>query len=195
VSEGGGPALDDEVVRRAREGDRDAFGRLWSELSPAIRAFVWSRGAHEPEDVTSEVFLSFFRALASCGGGLDEARALLFTIAHRRVADEFRARSRRPLTASWSAQDDVRTTVSAERRALASLAGETAMRALESLTEDQRQVITLRIYGDLTLEQIASVVGKRLPAVKALNHRGMQTLRRRAEELGLTQSHDEGDRA
>lgn len=192
MSKRGGSAPDEEVVRRAREGDHEAFGQLWVELSPAVRAFVWSRGAHEPEDVTSEVFLSFYQALGSFSGGLDEARALLFTIAHRRLTDEFRSRSRRPLTVSWSAQDDVRTTVSAEHRALAALAGETAASALESLTEEQRQVITLRIYGDLTLEQVAAVVGKRLPAVKALHHRGMQTLRRRAEELGLAQLHQEG---
>lgn len=194
MSEGGGPALDDEVVGRAREGDREAFGQLWSELSPAIRAFVWSRGAQEPEDVTSEVFLSFFQVLPTCSGGLDGARALLFTIAHRRLADEFRARSRRPVTDSWSAQDDVRTTSSAEHRALATLAGETAARALEALTEDQRQVITLWIYGDLSLAQVAAVVGKPLAAVKALHHRGVRTLRRRAEELGLEQPHHEGGR-
>lgn len=177
--------LDDTVVQRAREGDHHAFGELWSALAPAVRAFVWSRGAREPDDVTSEVFLSFLQSLGRASGGLDEARALLFTIAHRRVADEYRSRSRRPDTAPWSAADDRRSTPSAEHAALTAIAGEAALGALDVLTTDQREVLTLRIYGDLSLEQVAAAVGKRPAAVKALQHRAVETLRRRSAELGL----------
>lgn len=177
--------LDDAVVQRAREGDHQAFGQLWTALAPAVRAFVWSRGAREPDDVTSEVFLSFLQSLARVSGGLDEARALLFTIAHRRVADEYRARSRRPVAGRWEVEDDTRVTPSAEHAALTAIAGEAALAALEVLTTEQREVLTLRIYGDLSLDQVAAVTGKRTSAVKALQHRGVETLRRRASELGL----------
>jgi len=181
-----GPApLDDEVVRRAREGDHLAFAELWTGLAPSVRAFVWSRGAREPDDVTSEVFLSFLQSLGRTSGGLDEARALLFTIAHRRVADEYRSRRRRPDPAPWDVDDDLRSTPSAEHAALSAIAGEAALAALEVLTTDQREVLTLRIYGDLSLDQVAAVIGKRPSAVKALQHRGVETLRRRAGELGL----------
>ena len=177
--------LDDAVVQRAREGDHHAFGELWTALAPAVRAFVWSRGAREPDDVTSEVFLSFLQSIGRVAGGLDEARALLFTIAHRRVADEYRARSRRPATSPWEVEDDERATPSAEHAALTAIAGEAALAALEVLTTEQREVLTLRIYGDLSLDQVAAVTGRRTSAVKALQHRGVETLRRRAGELGL----------
>ena len=44
---------------------------------------------------------------------------------------------------------------------------------LERLNEDQRSVITLRILGDLSIEQTAEVLGKSTGAVKQLQRRGL----------------------
>jgi RNA polymerase sigma factor (sigma-70 family) len=44
------------------------------------------------------------------------------------------------------------------------------------LPEDQRDVLLLRILGDLTLEQVAAVLGRTAPAVKALQRRALATL-------------------
>ena len=48
---------------------------------------------------------------------------------------------------------------------------------LERLGEDQRSVITLRILGDLTIEQTAEILGKTTGSVKQLQRRGLLTLR------------------
>jgi RNA polymerase sigma-70 factor, ECF subfamily len=49
---------------------------------------------------------------------------------------------------------------------------------LDQLSEDQREVVLLRIVGDLSLEQTATALGKRVGAVKALQHRALAALRR-----------------
>jgi DNA-directed RNA polymerase specialized sigma24 family protein len=49
---------------------------------------------------------------------------------------------------------------------------------LTGLTPDQRDVLVLRIFGELPLEQVAAILGKRQGAVKALQHRALATLRR-----------------
>jgi RNA polymerase sigma-70 factor (ECF subfamily) len=49
--------------------------------------------------------------------------------------------------------------------------------AFEKLTEIQRDVLSLRIIGHLTLEETADVVGKRVGAVKAAQRRGLLALR------------------
>ena len=51
-----------------------------------------------------------------------------------------------------------------------------------NLTEDQQQVLSLRIVGDLSLEATASVMGKRVGAIKALQRRALASLKTLLEE-------------
>jgi RNA polymerase sigma-70 factor (ECF subfamily) len=67
----------------------------------------------------------------------------------------------------------------AEDVALARLGGERVQALLGELTPDQRQVLALRVIADLSLEQAAEAVGKPVGAVKALQHRALETLRRK----------------
>jgi RNA polymerase sigma-70 factor (ECF subfamily) len=53
---------------------------------------------------------------------------------------------------------------------------------LEILSEDQRDVLSLRIIGNLTIEETAQAVGKRVGAVKALQRRGLIALREHLEQ-------------
>ena len=53
-----------------------------------------------------------------------------------------------------------------------------AKRLFEHLTADQTEVLALRIYGELTLPEIAHRLDKPLTAVTSLQHRGLQRLRR-----------------
>ena len=57
--------------------------------------------------------------------------------------------------------------------ALAALETARVVSALDALTDDQRTVVLLHAVGDLSLPQIAQVMGKRLGAVKSLHHRGL----------------------
>jgi RNA polymerase sigma-70 factor (ECF subfamily) len=58
------------------------------------------------------------------------------------------------------------------------LAEERVRRALATLTPDQREVILLRILGGFTIDEVAAVVRKRPGAVKALQARALERLRR-----------------
>ena len=46
-----------------------------------------------------------------------------------------------------------------------------------------RAVVALRVTADLSLEQVAEILGKRVGAVKSLQHRALESLRRRCEEV------------
>jgi len=69
-----------------------------------------------------------------------------------------------------------------EREALANVGAEWADALLSSLPPDQRAVIALRVTADLSLEQVAAILDKRVGAVKSLQHRALAALRRRCEE-------------
>jgi RNA polymerase sigma-70 factor (ECF subfamily) len=63
---------------------------------------------------------------------------------------------------------------------------------VEGLTLDQRDVLVLRIFGELPLEQVAEILGKRPGAVKALQRRGLDALRRNFQAAGGRTDKDRG---
>jgi len=170
----------DAVLAAAKEGAGWASTTIWVEYAPAVAAFLTARGSSEPEDLTSEVFLAVFDTLPSFNGGESEFRSYVFSIAYRRLVDELRRRSRRGAHGEWSDELDPRHSPSAEHEAHTRLGDERARALLESLPEDQRNVMVLRIIADLTIEQIAVVLDKREGAVKALQRRALESLRKKS---------------
>ena len=169
--------LSDDVVRAAAAGDAQAVREVYEALSPRVLGYIRSRGVEDPEGCTSEVFLALVPRLPQVCGGAAGLRTLAFSVAHARVVDDARRRSRRPHVLAYEPEHDDRTTESAEQRAVASVEAERAVRLMQHLNEDQRAVVSLRVVGDLSLEETAQVLGKTVPSVKQLQRRGLQRLR------------------
>ncbi|UYN84723.1 MAG: sigma-70 family RNA polymerase sigma factor [Microcella sp.] len=167
------------VLAAAQAGASWACTRLWNDHSPAVAAFAAARGSREPDDLTSEVFLAVFDRLPQFRGDLAAFRSFVFSIAYRRLVDELRMRGRRGETVELIAEDDPRRASSAEDEALASLGDQRVIALLRALPSDQRDVMQLRIVADLTVEQISVVLGKRPAAVKALQRRALERLRKK----------------
>jgi RNA polymerase sigma-70 factor (ECF subfamily) len=179
-------ALTDEVVEEARHGDASALTTLYEAVAPGILAYLRSRGSRDAEGLTQEVFLQLLPRLRKITGGAAGVRALAFTIAHSRLIDEFRRRSR-SVELPYDADLDGRKHDSAEAEAFQQLGSGEATALLGTLGDEQRTVILLRVLGDLSLEDTARVVGKSVGAVKQLQRRGLLALREYAEELGRQQ--------
>jgi RNA polymerase sigma factor (sigma-70 family) len=167
------------VLTAARTGAPWACRELWDTFAPAVAAFARARGSKEPDDLTSEVFLAVFDRLDRFEGDLANFRSFVFTVAHHRLVDEFRTAARRPVAEELSEASDPRLQASAEADALDRIADQQVRALLEELAPDQRDVLLLRIVGDLTVDEIAKVLGKRTGAVKALQRRGLEALRKK----------------
>ena len=181
AAQGGTEAVDgfETVVLAAKAGAPWASAELWNAHAGAVAGFLRARGSDEPDDLTSEVFLAIFDRLDRFEGGAAEFRTFVFTIAYRRLTDELRRRSRHGVHEEWDDERDPRRSPSAEDVATSSL-GDAATRALlDGLAPDQRNVMLLRIVADLTIEQVAEVLGKRPGAVKALQRRALESLRKK----------------
>ena len=162
-----------------------AVERLYADLAPAVAGYLRVQRAAEPEDLTSEVFLGVFRGLASFEGGEPQFRSWVFTIAHRRLQDERRRLARQPQLASI----DPAATVPAgdvEREALEVLGEQWVIGLCARLSVDQRTVLLLRVVADLTAEEVARITGKSVGAVKALQRRALQSLRRKLAREGVS---------
>jgi RNA polymerase sigma factor (sigma-70 family) len=173
----GTPALTDEVVLAAAGGDTDALAVVYTALAPKVLGYLRARGAEDPEGLTNEVFLHVLRRLGGLVGGAAGLRTFVFSVAHARLVDDVRRRARRPLESAYRADLDHRLEESAEQVVLTGIGGAQLTEVLDQLGEDQRSVITLRVLGDLSIEQTAEVLGKTPGAVKQLQRRGLLALR------------------
>ena len=93
-----------------------------------------------------------------------------------------RDRVRRGNPLPYDVDLDTRAAPSAEECAAERLGSARALALLSLLTPDQRQVVSLRVLGDLTLQQTAEVLGRDIGTVKSLQHRGLARLRRSVEQ-------------
>jgi RNA polymerase sigma-70 factor (ECF subfamily) len=167
-----------DLLRDARLGEGAAFAELWARHAGRVAAFVRVRGAVEVEEITSDVFVAAFAGIGRFEGDETGFVALLLTIARRRVVDEQRQRARRVPVAPWEAEDDGRAVPSVEDDVLGRASADDLAIHLDRLTPDQREVVTLRLLADLSLEQTARVMGKRVGTVKSLQRRALDALRR-----------------
>lgn len=168
-----------DALHAAQAGDQQGFTLLWGHFSPRVAGFLRGRGADHVDDVTSQVFLDAFRSIDGFSGDELAFAAWLFTIARRRAVDAHRRRTRRPREhLGWDAEGDDRTVPSAEESVMLREDHRWAIGALDTLSADQREVLLLRIVGDLTVEAVAAELGKTSGAVKALQRRGLESLRR-----------------
>lgn len=169
-----------ETLARAKRGDEPAWAAIYRDLAGAVTGYLSSRGVAEPEDLANEVFFQMARDIHRFEGDEPSFRSWVFVIAHRRMIDWRRAAGRRPVTVHDEFTEPSGGNV--EEEALEHLTLTRVHQLLEALTDDQRNVLGLRVIGDLTLEQTAEVTGKTLGAVKALQRRALLALRAELDE-------------
>jgi RNA polymerase sigma-70 factor (ECF subfamily) len=171
----------DDVLAAAQAGAGWAFEVLYRDLAPSVTGYLRLHGAAEPDDLASETFLGVFTGLAGFCGDEDALRAWVFTIAHRRLIDDWRRRSRRPQVADDDSELADHAGGDVEDDVLLRVGTENVHRLCAGLPDDQRTVLLLRILADLTVEQVAHVMGRSVASVKALQRRGLRSLRDRIE--------------
>jgi RNA polymerase sigma-70 factor (ECF subfamily) len=165
----------DELASRAASGDRLAFEEIYDRTSAEIFNYLYASTRDLPaaEDLASNVFLRAWRSAKSYRVGTDMYRPWLFAIARNEMRDHWRTNSTDlPLCEAELVMPDQSNggvdAVDAKNQLL---------RAVSILTGDQRDVVVLRYYGDKSHQEIASLLGKKEGAVRALLMRALRSMR------------------
>ena len=161
----------------------DELARLYDEHADALCAFLRNvtRDEADTRDTLQEVFLKLARRPAVLAGARDE-RAFLLRLARNAALDLFRRRSTRAENETRFA-DEVPlvfepASADAEQAHRAALSA-----ALAELPEEQRAVVHLKLWEDLTFEQIAEVLGIPLNTAASRYRYGLDKLRARLRPL------------
>jgi RNA polymerase sigma-70 factor (ECF subfamily) len=166
-----------KLLQKAQDYDERALAEIydrWSE--PIYRYAVRLLGERDlAEECVSETFNRFLASLRNNKGPEDHLQAYLFRIAHNWIADTYRKQA--PLSVQLT--DELHATHESEPPQIVAEKWEKhqVRESLKYLTPDQRQVITLKYIEGWGNAEIARALGKPVGAIKALQHRGLATLR------------------
>jgi RNA polymerase sigma factor (sigma-70 family) len=180
------PLAFESVLEAARVGAEWAWARLYDSLAPTLLGYLRAQGAPDPDGVCGEVFCQLVRDIHRFEGDEAGFRSWVFVMVHHRLVDDVRRRRRRPEAAFGpDVFSTVMDPVNVEAEVIRGATEKEIRAVLDELTDAQRDVLLLRLFGGLTLEEVARSVNRRVGAVKALQRRGLEALRDKLDERGL----------
>ncbi|WP_328325680.1 sigma-70 family RNA polymerase sigma factor [Kribbella sp. NBC_00382] len=174
------PSLDGALMARVAGGDTQAYSALFDLLSPRIFGLVRRvlRNPAQSEEVTQEVMVEIWRTAARYDASRGSVSAWALTMAHRRAIDRVRseqsASDRDHVVGMRSAEIDFDQVTDA---VVNNLEAEQVRRCLGSLTDLQRESITLAYYQGYTYTEVATLLEAKVPTVKARMRDGLVRLR------------------
>ena len=180
-----GKDLDERsLVERAIARDREAFGALYDKHVVRVYRhlyYMMGRGP-EAEDLTAQAFLQAWEAIERYQIRGAPFVSWLLRIAHNLGVSHLRSRKERAQLPEWLV--DHNRERNPEEALQQQLDGERVREAILQLRDEHRQVIMLRFVEDLEYREVAEIVGKSVAAVRVIQHRALNALRKQMQRDG-----------
>lgn len=172
----------DALVEGVRRGDRDAIAGVYLEVGPGLRGFLRRRVAHGEvaDDLVEQTFVELIEGADRFRGDGRALRAWLYRAARNNLRDWAKRADRRsdhPLPDGDSGEGSSGDRDAGDA-ALDAMYDPRLEAALGRLTEEQREVVELRLVAELSLAQVAELTGRSIGAVKLLQYRAVRGLAR-----------------
>lgn len=167
-----------DLLTGAHAFDLDMLSAIYDRFSPGIYRYAVRLLGDEclAEDCVADTFSRFLHALKAGQGPRDHLQAYLYRIAHNWITDRYRRCPPPLLELDESLRSDHHSHPEDQVENL--LEQDQVRLALRMLTPDQRLVVTLRFLEGWENEEVAGALQKPVGAVKALQHRAVQALRK-----------------
>lgn len=173
-----------DFLDRAGRGDQSAFADLYDALAPLLHGIVLKvvRDPAQSEEVTQEAFIELWKLAPRYDASRGSVRAWATTVAHRRAID--RVRSEQSSRNRMEREEQIRPIQSSDvaEQVVANIEGTRVRKALERLTEMQRQAVELAYFGGHSYREVAVLLGVAEGTIKTRIRDGMIRLR---DELGV----------
>jgi RNA polymerase sigma-70 factor (ECF subfamily) len=167
-----------ELLLRAHKLDRQALADIYTRWSPALYRYCLRLLGEKDlaEDCVAETFNRFLVSLHRGSGPREYLQAYLFRIAHNWISDYYRSHSSVLQPLDPAVQADMKD--EPHQSSVLDMERQQVRAALGRLTPEQRQVIMLKFVEEWDSEMIAEALHKTESAVKSLQHRALESLRR-----------------
>jgi RNA polymerase sigma-70 factor, ECF subfamily len=173
-----------EIARRAAERDTEAFAMLYQENLDTVYRFVFFKVSNHAvaEDVTADVFAKAWANIERFEWRNLPFQHWLLRIARNAVIDYWR--SSKPTRSVDELYDTASGEVSPDDAVVRDLESERLRRAMEQLPDEQRDVLLLRFVEGFSHADVAAVLGKSVVAVRQIQVRALQRLKKILSDEG-----------
>lgn len=169
---------DEDILARARTGNEEAIVAIYHRYYDPIYQFCRLRvgDTQTAQDLTSEVFVRFIRSFKQETAPHTSLRGWIFRVARNLIYDHYGREQELPVDTldQWLAADQ---DTAPEVQAIRNLQVERARQAIGMLAPAQQEVLLLRFDQQLSLQETADIMDKKVNAIKALQFRAVNTLR------------------
>ncbi len=178
-------AQDDDTLMQARAGDEEAITRIYRAYFDPVYQFCRLRvgDAQTAQDLTSEVFIKFIRALKRETAPHTSLRGWIFRVARNLIYDHYQQRDRELPSDTLDQWLATAPEGNPEAEAIQRVQAERARQAIKMLAPAQQEVLLLRFDQQLSLQETADIMDKNVNAIKALQFRAVNTLRQILQTL------------
>jgi RNA polymerase sigma-70 factor (ECF subfamily) len=166
------------MVRRAQDGDAEAFGELYDHYVTLVHRYAHHRVGDRAaaEDVTSESFVPALRRIDSLSFQGRDVGAWLVTIARNIIRDHVKSSRYRLEVTTADMRDADRLTDGPEDAVVQHLTNRQLLECVQQLGSERRECIVLRFLQGLSVSETAEIMGKKDGVLKALQHRAVRRL-------------------
>lgn len=167
-----------KLILRAKSGDREAFGQLYSQFYVPVFRYIYLRVSDkkEAEDLTQEVFLKTYRSIDRYRDTGSDPLAYFFTVARNSVIDFYRKKKETSLEGNEEVLQIPDFKNDPEEEFSKSETKEKIMKAISHLSDEQKEVVILKFINDLPNSEIAQLLNKNEPAIRQIQHRALENL-------------------
>ncbi len=169
--------MNTELIKQAKV-DPEAFGELYEEFYDALYGYVYLRVNKQAlvEDLVAQVWEKVLTHLRSLKSDAPEAfRAWIFTIARNAIAEHFRGHQESALPENWDTIADDDPAIDAKSIEL----GDAIALALQGLPPLDREIMSLKIFADLSNKQISQELNKPEKTIAAYISRSLKHIQKR----------------
>jgi RNA polymerase sigma factor (sigma-70 family) len=170
---------DQNIPKPASEWEHRSFTDLYDEYFNQVNRYLRCRVNNywDGDDLTTTVFLKALENFHQ----YDRSRsfgAWIFRIAHNVYVDYVRKKKEVPINHEEWLVNEEDTTWQPEQRTLSKEERNDLQQWIEQLTQDQKDVLSLRYFADLKIRQVAEVIGKSDSAIKMITRRAIAQLKK-----------------
>ncbi len=176
-----------EILKRASQGDEEAFGLLYENYVDRIFNYIYYRtgNVHDAEDLTARVFQRAMKHIPNYQDRGVPFSAWLYRIAHNLVANWHRDRSRKKEIAITEMMSLPAKNEHPETTLLRTEKQDALLRLIRTLPSDRQQLLILKFVEGYSNAEIGKIMSRSEGAVKSLYHRTLLALRDQVDGLKI----------
>lgn len=162
------------------------FSNIYDQYASRIYRYVFLKvnSHHVAEDLSSDVFVRIWEVIKT-DSKIENIQAYIYQTARNMIVNHYRLNSRYKVVSVEEKTDILEDTATAEEKVGITLEMDRVKKALEGLSDDYQNYIIWRYLDELSVPEIAQIMGKSEESVRVGTHRALQSLRKTMQEPSL----------